>query len=160
MTTLYHTTTSAPAALPIYHRDSAGKLHSALYEKTDAALEALGLYLTPDKPTYDPATQRVQWDQAAQDWAIEDLSPPPAPQPVQLTKLQFITLGQTDGGMTDAQLVAARSDENLAAMWIKLEMATSVDRDNADTQAAIGALDLLGYLPNGAAAVLAAWPTA
>lgn len=79
-------------------------------------------------------------------------------QPGSLTKLQFISLGQKAGGMTDAQLVAARGDANLAAMWIKLELAEQVDRDNADTQTAISALDALGYLPNGAQAVLDAWP--
>lgn len=82
----------------------------------------------------------------------------PAPEPVALTKLQFVSLGQAAGGMTDAQLVAARSDSNLAAMWIKLDLATSVDRDNAITQAALTDLDNFGYLPSGAAAVLAAWP--
>lgn len=61
--------------------------------------------------------------------------------------------------MTDAMLVAARNDANLAAMWIKLEMAMGVERDDADTAAGLAALAALGYLPNGAQAVLDAWPT-
>ena len=84
--------------------------------------------------------------------------PDPSPQPATLTKLQFITLGQTAGGMTDSQLVAAKGDANLAAMWVKFEMATAVDRDDPNTQAAVAALEQLGYLPNGAQAVLDAWP--
>ena len=78
--------------------------------------------------------------------------------PATLTKLQFITLGQTAGGMTDSQLVAAKGDGSLAAMWVKFEMATAVDRDDPNTQAAVAALEQLGYLPNGAQAVLDAWP--
>jgi len=86
---------------------------------------------------------------------------PDAPlSPATLTKLEFVTLCQTAGGMTDDMLVAAEGNSALAALWIKLGMATSVERDNSLTGAGLDALAQLSYLPNGKDAVLAAWPQA
>jgi hypothetical protein len=78
--------------------------------------------------------------------------------PRALTKLEFVELAQSAGGMSDAQLVAANADPQLAALWLKLTLAGEVQRDHPATQAGLGALAALGYLPNGAAAVLDAWP--
>ena len=113
-----------------------------------------------------PGTQWTEVPDGTQSGATSNgdgtfTNPPSVPSPpLSLTKLEFVTLCQTAGGMTDANLVSAHTDTNLAAMWIKLDMATSVDRDNAITTAGLAALAGLGYLPNGAAAVVSAWPTA
>jgi len=85
--------------------------------------------------------------------------PPPPPVPTVLGKVEFITLVQMAGGMTDEMLVDAHANPLFAAFWIKLQMASVVQRDYPTTPAALDALAFAGYLPNGKAAVLAAWPT-
>ena len=82
----------------------------------------------------------------------------PVPQP--LDEAALIDLCQSAGGMTDAQLVAAFNDANLAAFWIKLRAASTILPTDQRTIAGLDAVETLGYLPEGAAAVLAAWPTA
>ena len=131
-----------------------GKIINVIEAESVAAAQAL----FPDATALDADATGAQ--KGYEDQGNGTYAPPaaPAPEPVPLTKLQFVSLGQTAGGMTDAQLGAARNDTQLAAMWIKLDLATVVDKDNTDTQAAIAALDALGYLPNGAQAVLDAWP--
>nr|USU31124.1 hypothetical protein NG677_17500 [Methylobacterium sp. OTU13CASTA1] len=89
---------------------------------------------------------------------IEARKPPP-PVPAILGKVEFITLVQMAGGMTDEMLVDAHANPLFAAFWIKLQMASVVQRDYPTTPAALDALAFAGYLPNGKAAVLAAWPT-
>ena len=86
---------------------------------------------------------------------------PPAPSgPQSLTRLAFIRLCQTAGGMTPEMTVAAYNDVNLQYMWLMFEIATGVERDDTDTQGGLDALAALGYLPNGAQAVIDAWPAA
>ena len=86
---------------------------------------------------------------------------PPAPSgPQSLTRLEFIRLCQSAGGMTPEMTVAAYNDSNLKYMWLMFEIATGVERDDADTQGGLDALETLGYLPNGAQAVIDAWPSA
>jgi hypothetical protein len=87
--------------------------------------------------------------------------PPPAP-PVSLTPLEFVNLVQSAGGMTDAQLVASKNDPNLAALWIKLGLATQIYSTGPLTAAGLAALQASpgNYLTAaGAAAVIAQWPT-
>lgn len=83
---------------------------------------------------------------------------PPSSKPKTLTRLQFVRLCQTAGGMTDENLVAARADSNLAALWIKLELAEDVSRNDPDTASGLAALEFLNYLPEGASAVISGWP--
>ena len=80
--------------------------------------------------------------------------------PQSLTKLAFIRLCQSAGGMTPEMTVAAYNDANLQYMWLMFEIATGVERDDTDTQGGLDALAALGYLPNGAEAVIDAWPSA
>lgn len=80
--------------------------------------------------------------------------------PLVLSKLQFIGLAQMAGGMTDTMLSTAHADPAFGAFWIKFQMAENVTRDDPITAASLGALQMANYLPNGAAAVLKAWPTA
>jgi hypothetical protein len=93
--------------------------------------------------------------------APEPPEAPPAPPalPKNITPLQAIGLCQSAGGMTDALLVAADGNANLAAAWIKFRFAQEVERDNALTLEFLDALHALGYMPNGKDAVIAAWPT-
>lgn len=158
MTGLYSHDGGQPAPLPFRIALSSGDTRTDPSTFTGAEIADAGYTLAPDKPTHDPATQRVVWRDGA--WAVEDLPPPPEPQPAMLTRLQFVELAQSAGGMTDAQLVAARNDTDLGALWIKLELSSGVERDHDGTTGGLAALDAKGYLPNGAAAVLAAWPMA
>lgn len=83
----------------------------------------------------------------------------PQPAPTSLTEADFIQLVQTAGGMSDAQLVACRSDANFAAMWIKFGAAPKVDRDDPRIRAGLAGLETAHYInAGGAAAVTAAWP--
>ena len=86
---------------------------------------------------------------------------PPAPSgPQSLTKLAFIRLCQTAGGMTPEMTVAAYNDVNLQYMWLMFDIATGVERDDTDTRDGLDALEALGYLPNGAQEVIDVWPSA
>jgi hypothetical protein len=80
--------------------------------------------------------------------------------PRTLTRFEFLTLCQDAGGMTDENLVSAKNDALLAAFWIKLDMVSSVEKDHPATDAGLTALEGLGYLPSGKAAVFNSWPTA
>ena len=75
-----------------------------------------------------------------------------------LTHLEFLNLCQTQGGMTDEMLLAAKADSSLSVFWIKFELATGISKDDPDTIAGLTALKSLGYLPNGAIAVIENWP--
>lgn len=75
-----------------------------------------------------------------------------------LSQIGFITLCQEAGGMTDAQLVACEADANFKALWIKFQAAQTIDQIDPRVQAGLAGLATAGYLPNGAAAVNAAWP--
>ncbi len=82
----------------------------------------------------------------------------PVPQPIDEAAL--IDLCQSAGGMTDAQLVSAFNDPQLAAFWIKLRATSTILPTDQRTQDGLAAVDALGYLPEGAQAVLDAWPAA
>lgn len=85
-------------------------------------------------------------------------APPPDPVPVPQTKLGFLRLCQSLGGMTPQVAVDARNDPALAYLWLVLELAETVERDDPGTVEGLDAMEGLGYLPNGAAAVLGGWP--
>lgn len=78
--------------------------------------------------------------------------------PALLTKLGFIELCQTAGGMTDAMLVVARNDPAFAALWIKLDLATDVNKGHAATLAGLNGLKAAGYLTKSVKTVLDNWP--
>lgn len=144
-----------PVTLPARLRLPNGRWRTAPFNAADLA--AAGFEEAPAKPDHDATTERVVWTEVG--WAIEPLPEPPEPEPQPLTQIEFITLCQLAGGMTDEMLVASKSDAALAAMWIKFDMAPTITRDAADVQAGIAGLAALGYLPNGAEAVIAAWPS-
>jgi hypothetical protein len=78
-----------------------------------------------------------------------------------LSKLEFMELVQSAGGMTDAQLVAAHNNAALAALWIKFDRAPEqIHKDHPLVAPGLAALAALGYIPNGAQALLDAWPEA
>lgn len=81
-------------------------------------------------------------------------------QPQSLTKLQFVRLIKSAGGTTNEQVVAAYKDPALEFFWLMFELATSVERDDPEIAEGLGALEQLGYLPNGTQAVLDGWPMA
>jgi len=75
-----------------------------------------------------------------------------------VTRLEFIDMLQTHAGVTDANLVAAKGDANLAALWLKLDMAVSIARDSAVTMQGLDALVATGYIDAaGKQAVLDNW---
>ena len=155
----YHTATTPPAPLPFRIRLSDGRTRTNPATFTDAEIADAGYTLSPDKPAHDPETQRVEWDAVGEQWQVVALPPPPDPVPRPLTRVEFIRLGMADGGMTQAMLVQANADADLAAFWIILGMAQEIERDDADTVQGLNALEAKGYLPGGAQAVLDAWPT-
>lgn len=79
--------------------------------------------------------------------------------PIRLSKTKFVKHVQNAGGMTDSMLVSCKEDQNLKPLWIKLELADEVHKNDPDTIAGLQALDQLGYLPNGFQVVLDNWPT-
>ena len=82
----------------------------------------------------------------------------PEPTYAALSPVGFVRLCMSAGGMTPEQLVRSKADANLAAMWIMFEMANEVSRDDLEVAQGLGAMEQLGYLPNGAEAVLSGWP--
>lgn len=157
MTDLYRRNGGVPAELPQIAYATKGEAYTPPYAPADLA--KLGFVLAPAKPS-DTATQIAQWGGDA--WVMVDrpIVSVPTPQPRTIGKLEFIRLAQTSGGMTDAMLVAAQGNPAFAAFWIKFQMASAVERDDAITSTALAALKAGGYLPNGAPAVIAAWPMA
>lgn len=102
--------------------------------------------------SYDPATNTF--------------SPPPAPSsppmaPMALTPIQLITLLETAGGMTDAQVAAFAVDATpaIVAIRFKFGLATSMMPTDPAVTAGLAALQAANYLSAaGAAAVAAQWP--
>lgn len=157
MTDLYQRNGGEPAPLPSIAFDERNFAYTQPYAEEDLAM--LGFSPAPAQPEFDPATQRVEWRDGA--WVVVDLPPAPpqsAPAPTVLGRLRFIVLCQTAGGMTDAMLVEAQKNPAFEAFWIKYQMASAVERDDPITRGALDALAAGGYLPNGKAAVIAAWP--
>ncbi|AUQ98110.1 hypothetical protein [Phaeobacter inhibens] len=157
MTQLYHTATSAPAPLPFRIRLSDGRSRTDPASFTAEEIADAGYIAAPPPPDHDPASQRLTWDGAA--WGVEDI---PVPDPVYqpLTKIGFMRLCMFLGGMTPEMLVAAREAPELKAMWIMLDMAEQVQRDDPEVAPGLALLAGLGHLPNGAQAVLDGWPAA
>lgn len=158
--TLYRRHGGAPDALPFGAFDAKNDYWTDL-ANSPVGRKACGFVAAPYPDGFDPDTQVATWDEATEAWVVSDQpAPPPAPAPVPqiLTKLAFIALCQSAGGMTDAMLVTAQADAQFAAFWIKFQMAENVQRDDAITKTSLGALHAAGYLPKGAAAVTAAWP--
>lgn len=161
---LYSHRGGVPAVLPwrIVLPDGSTRTDPATF--TADELSTAGYEPVPDPPAHDPATQAAPtWVDGT--WLVRDLTAeeiaalqPPPPAPRALTRLQFVTLCQSAGGMTDAQLVAAHEDPNLKPLWIKLTMATAVERDDPATTAGLQAMQALGHLSD-AQAVIDAWPT-
>lgn len=160
MTNLYLRPESAPQPLPFSANDADGRLWTDLAGNEEGRIATGWNEPAPAKLVHDEATQQVVWYPELSDWVIETLPvlEPVEPQPRILGKLEFIGLVQAAGGMTDAQLTTAYKDPQLEAFWVKYQMASSVERDHPVTAQALSALDALGYVPNGAQAVLAAWP--
>jgi hypothetical protein len=79
--------------------------------------------------------------------------------PKHLTRVEFARLCMGSGGMMPEMLVAAKAAPELAAMWIMLDLAVQVQKGDPEIPPGLAALEALGHLPNGAQAVLDAWPT-
>ena len=113
-----------------------------------------------------PNVVEVESEQAAKDalgkrrvgdtWEAVEIAMTPKP----LDEAALIDLCQSAGGMTDAMLVSVYSDPQLAAFIIKIKAARQILPTDARTVQGLGALEALGYLPDGAEAVIAAWPAA
>ncbi|WP_282076298.1 hypothetical protein [Epibacterium ulvae] len=156
MTTLYHTDTTPPAPLPKFIRLSNGRIRTDPATFTADEIADSGLIETPSKPDYDPTTQRCVWDGAG--WIVEGI-PTPEPRYTPLDSAALIQLLETAGGMTPEQVVASNDDPSLKYFWLLLQVTPYTSRDNLKLPAALTGLEVAGYLPNGAQAVLDAWPT-
>lgn len=103
-------------------------------------------------------------EQVERKWVLDgDTWSAPEPVPVvttpqPLTRVQFVRLCMSAGGMTQQMLVDSKADPQLAALWMIMDMATHLEKDDPEIAPGLTALETLGYLPNGADAVLNAWP--
>ena len=79
---LYSLNGARPALPPAKLRLPNGRWRTAPYAEAD--LMAAGFALAPAKPTYDPATERLDWQDGS--WTVEPL-PPRDPVYRPLTKL-------------------------------------------------------------------------
>lgn len=98
----------------------------------------------------------------------EDLpEPEPEPEeeaepiPMVLSKYDFIMLCQAAGGMTEEMTVnALKNEPELEYFWLMLDLQESfgIRQNDPQIEAGLAAMAVLGYLPDGAQAVLDAWP--
>jgi hypothetical protein len=88
--------------------------------------------------------------------------PPPAPvlQPVSLQPVDFLKHLMAHGGVTLAQIAAARDDANLKGAWVFFDaVREGIHRDDAMTQTFLALMQSLGYFDAAhKQAVLDAWP--
>jgi hypothetical protein len=125
-------------------------VHDAEYQTFNATVKAMFQEC--------PETVERRWQFISGEWVEPEPVPEPEPMPQALTKLAFIRLCQSVGGMTSEMTVAAHGDAHLRYMWLMFEIAAEVERDDPDTQGGLDALSALGYLPNGKQSVADAWP--
>ncbi|NCA72554.1 MAG: hypothetical protein EOM91_21345 [Sphingobacteriia bacterium] len=128
-----------------------------VYDVIDASGAVVNVIVLDDPAAWTPpvgCTVRVHVPPEPPEPVVVD------PTPVPLDGAALIDLCQSAGGMTDAMLVSAHQDPMLAAFWIKLGFAAQILPSDPRTQDGLAAVAALGYLPAGAATVLAAWPTA
>lgn len=80
------------------------------------------------------------------------------PKPKLLSKLEFKRLCVSAGGMTGEMYVACNENPLFKEFWLDFQLAQEISRDDEDVNQGLVAMASAGYLPNGAAAVIAAWP--
>ena len=89
--------------------------------------------------------------------------PKPAPTYRTITKLQAIDMILAHSGMTDAQHLAFRKDQNLELFWMRWRDDVPTDgirRDSPLTSQTIAAIVATGHMTQEQAdALMAAWPT-
>lgn len=158
MQVLYFTETAPPRPLPDRIVLANGRVRDDRDTFTSAEIADAGYILAPAKPVSDPVSERVVWDFGTQSWKVENLPPPPIPKARALSRLEFTRLCMSAGGMTPEMLVQAKAAQELAALWIMLDMALEILKDDPEVPPGLVSLEELGFLPNGAQAVLDAWP--
>ncbi|AUQ54502.1 hypothetical protein [Phaeobacter inhibens] len=145
-----------PASLPQKLRLPNGRWRTAPY--TEADLTAAGYAPAPAKPAYDPATERLDWQNGR--WTVEPL-PPRDPVYRPLTKLEAMTLFRHITGMDDAGELAMREDPAIKLLWMKWEtdVPQSIRREHAVVGIFLDGLIAADYATaEHKAAMLAAWP--
>lgn len=123
----------------------------------DADKEALTNEIVDPQP--DPAAFVVRATRGKRVLTADEIAAR-QPKSLSLTKLAFVTLCQKAGGMTPTLYMQARKSPDFEYLWDMLGFAEVVDRDNEFTTMALDALEAGKFMPKGAAAVKAAWPTA
>ncbi|ATF17963.1 hypothetical protein [Phaeobacter gallaeciensis] len=154
---LYSLNGARPALPPAKLRLPNGRWRTAPY--TEADLAAAGYELEPAKPAYEPATERLDWQDG--NWTVEPL-PPRDPVYRSLTKLEAMTLFRQITGMDDAGELAMREDPAIKLLWMKWEtdVPQSIHRDNPVVEHFLSGLIAADYATaEHKAAMLAAWPT-
>ncbi|MFV1564434.1 MULTISPECIES: hypothetical protein [unclassified Phaeobacter] len=157
--TLYTLNGARPALPPAKLRLPDGRWRTAPYAEAD--LTAAGYIPAPAKPAYDPATERLDWQDGS--WTVEPL-PPRDPVYRPLTKLEAMTLFRHITGMDDAGELAMREDPSPAMrlLWMKWEtdVPQSIRREHAVVGIFLDGLIAEGYATaEHKAAMLAGWPT-
>jgi hypothetical protein len=124
--------------------------------EVETLVEAAALF--PNDTILDAVSAGVQiWWVRLGDGVYSEPAAPEA-QPVPLSRLEFVRHCMGAGGMSPAMLVLAKAAPELGAMWIMLEMAEQVQRDDPEIAPGLALIESLGLLPLGALAVLDAWP--
>jgi hypothetical protein len=153
--TLYTKSEAYPAALPfrLVLADGSTRTDPTTFSAQEIA--DAGYVEAPPQPSFDVSNQNLDWDGAS--WVVSSVPVEYVP----LSRIDFFRLLTAAGGLTQANLVAARSDAALEAFWILLELTERVHRDAPEIGPALAGLEGLGYIEaGGAVAILAAWPAA
>lgn len=106
MNNLYRLNGSAPAPLPTSFTPPDGYTRTHPDQWTPEEIAEWGFVEGPAKPEHDPATQQVPvWDEAAEDWRVDALPPPPEPEilPLALHQVAAAQLQVTDWDVTGVE---------------------------------------------------------
>lgn len=132
-------------------------VNNTVHNIVEASSVAVAKAAYPGSTAFEAAGVDIGWTKQGSNWA-----PPQVPsQPRSLTHLEFIDHVQEHGDVSDAGLVSAKADPLLAAFWIKFDIATAFERDNATTQQGLAALVATGHLTEPARqTIIDEWPSA
>lgn len=147
----------APGPLPFFDVDAAGQPWTDLVNSPEGR-DACG-YIEAPEPSYDPATEILVWDFAAEDWRVEPTLPPIAVTgPVRIAKFwlferftedqerRFAVLEFQARNLSPADLADPAKEPlfQLQRFLRRLDALTIVELDAAGTLAGFELLRLLG----------------
>lgn len=116
--------------------------------------------MSPDSPVWEAPVPKPEvgvwtWEESTLTWVEVDV-----PKVYRsITRLEFEVHVQTAAGLTDAEFLAALQDPDLALLWHRLSIATSVDRDSDLTQNGLTSMVSAGHLTDAQVTLINdTWP--